>query len=71
MVYYIFKHSNLLLNIESEIIARLFGVLTKNGHFSHQRYLQRLIVRGDVRPEKRSSEVSINVENYFFYNISN
>jgi len=39
------------------MIARLFGVFTKNGHFSYQRYLQRLIARGDVRPEKRDTEV--------------
>ncbi|RIA84360.1 hypothetical protein C1645_784260 [Glomus cerebriforme] len=44
---------------ESELIARLFGVLTRNGHFSHQRYLQRLIARGDVRPEKRDTERSL------------
>ncbi|CAG8473950.1 17776_t:CDS:10 [Rhizophagus irregularis] len=44
---------------ESEAIARLFGVLTKNGHFSYQRYLQRLIARGDVRPEKRTTERSL------------
>lgn len=60
MLYCIFKRqTNLLLNAESEAIARLFGVLTKNGHFSYQRYLQRLIARGDVRPEKRTTEVGI------------
>jgi hypothetical protein len=60
MLTYIFeRQTNLLLNAESEAIARLFGVLTKNGHFSYQRYLQRLIARGDVRPEKRNTEVGI------------
>ncbi|CAG8628072.1 35177_t:CDS:10, partial [Racocetra persica] len=43
---------------ECNIIAGLFGELIRNGHFSHQRYLQRLIARGDVLHERRTSERS-------------
>ncbi|CAI2174498.1 11999_t:CDS:10 [Funneliformis geosporum] len=44
---------------ELEMLSRLFGELTRNGHFSYQRYLQRLIARGDVRHEKRNTERSL------------
>ncbi|GES85186.1 hypothetical protein RCL_jg26864.t1 [Rhizophagus clarus] len=56
---YPFGENELNEQEESETIARLFGVLTKNGHFSYQRYLQRLIARGDVRPERRDTERSL------------
>ncbi|CAG8785651.1 3159_t:CDS:2, partial [Cetraspora pellucida] len=43
---------------ECNIIAGLFGELIRNGHFSHQRYLQRLIARGDVLHDQRKTERS-------------
>ncbi|CAG8457255.1 6479_t:CDS:10 [Scutellospora calospora] len=49
---------------ECEIIAGLFGELIRNGHFSHQRYLQRLIARGDVLPERVITEDTSDQDEY-------
>ncbi|CAG8776104.1 7791_t:CDS:2, partial [Acaulospora morrowiae] len=53
---YPFGNNGICEQEESEVISRLFGELICNGHFSHQRYLQRLIARGDMIKEKRESE---------------
>ncbi|RIB08520.1 hypothetical protein C2G38_341878 [Gigaspora rosea] len=43
---------------ECNIVAGLFGELIRNGHFSHQRYLQRLVARGDMLHERRETDRS-------------
>ncbi|CAG8548541.1 13525_t:CDS:10 [Dentiscutata erythropus] len=47
-----------------EDVAGLFGELIRNGHFSHQRYLQRLVARGDVLHERRVTEDTSDEKEY-------
>lgn len=42
-----------------EAMARLFGNLIRDRLFSYQQYIQRLIARGDLQPNKRSQESTL------------